>query len=275
MVDVPVVARDARAEAIFERARAAFAARTYPSTIKYRIRISGLRGELWAGRTYDAFERWPEARVYARSISEEEAADPVKPPPFCFFGLGAPKRAGLELPGLLGFPKLAVTYAFGLARTPTASGPSENDPAFKTIASVRAVARTYDVRLVGEDDVDGSRCFHLALAPLGNPGTYRVRDLWVDEASYQTRRLVTDGNFTGRETGAGRWIVSYVQLRDAWYLASETSERPVVDSTGTFDRVSVQFVDVADDPHENLDFGISGSARDVELLEPPEIGARP
>ena len=44
-------------------------------------------------RTYPTIEHWPDQTIHARSISEEEAADPVKPPPFCFFGIGAPKRA--------------------------------------------------------------------------------------------------------------------------------------------------------------------------------------
>jgi hypothetical protein len=34
------------------------------------------------GRTYDAFEHWPEATVVARFISEEEAANAYKPPVF-------------------------------------------------------------------------------------------------------------------------------------------------------------------------------------------------
>jgi hypothetical protein len=261
---------DARAEEIFAQARAALAARAFPATMRYGIRISGLRNGTWTGRTYDAYEEWPEGTVEARSISEEEAADPVRPPTFCFFGLGAPKRAGLELPGILGFPKLAVTYAFGLAHPERSGDTSDAGRSLKTIATVRAVARKYDVRLAADEDVDGYPCWHLTLAPLGNPGTYRVRDLWVDKTSYQTRRLVTEGNFTGKETGSGRWTVSYVQNGSAWYLSTEMSERPVYDSTGRFDRVAVEFVNVVADPHENLDFGISSSSKDLELDEPAD-----
>jgi len=215
-------------------------------------------------------EDWPEGTVEARSISEEEAANPVRPPTFCFFGLGAPKRAGLELPGILGFPKLAVTYTFGLAHPNRSSDANDADTSFKTIATVRAVARKYDVRLADDESVDGYPCWHLKLTPLGNPGTYRLRDLWVDKSSYQTRRLVTDGNFTGKETGSGRWTVSYVQDGDAWYLSTEISEQPVSDETGRFDRVAVEFVNVIADPHEILDFGISGSTKDIELEEPAD-----
>jgi hypothetical protein len=261
---------DARAEEIFARTRAAFAARTFPSELKYGIRISGLRDGTWTGRTYDAYEAWPEGTVDARSISEEEAANPVRPPTFCFFGLGAPKRAGLELPGILGFPKLAITYAFGLAHPPRDGETESVDTSLKTIAMVRAVSRKYDVRLVHDEDVDGYPCWHLTLTPLGNPGTYRVRDLWVDKSSYQTRLLVTDGNFTGKETRSGRWTVSYAQDGTSWYLSREISEQPVNDETGRFDRVAVEFINVVADPHENLDFGISGSSKDIELEEPAD-----
>jgi len=262
---------DLRAEEIFARTRAAFAARAYPSGLKYRVRISGTKNGRVTARTYPTIEHWPDQVVHARSISEEEAADPVKPPPFCFFGIGAPKRAGLELPGILGIPKLAVTYAFGLAQpsAPQARAPDASG-AMKTIATVRAVRRTYDVRLGGEATVDGSPCWHLTLTPLGNPGTYRLRDLWVDEASYQTRQLVTDGNFTGKETGSGRWTVAYAQAGDRWFLAREVSNEPVHDGTGRYDSVSIEFLDVVPDRFETLDFGISGSTTDVEVTEPPE-----
>jgi len=260
-------APDLRAEDIFTRTRVAFAARTYPSTLKYKVRISGIKGSTVTARTYDTIEHWPEETVHARSISEEEAANPVKPPQFCFFGIGAPKRAGLELPGILGIPKLAATYEFGPA--------PQGDATLKTIGSVRAVRRIYDVRLAGEETIDGSACWHLTLKPLGNPGTYRLRDLWVDEATYQTRQLVTDGNFTGKETGSGRWTVSYAHSGDAWYLSREVSNGSVSDGTGRFDSVSVEFLDVAPDRFETLDFGISGATKDVEVIEPPEFVPQP
>jgi hypothetical protein len=267
----PTPAPDARAEEIFARTRAAFADRAYPSTLKYRVRISGTQDGRVTSRTYASIEHWPAESVIARSISEEEAADPVKPPQFCFFGIGAPKRAGLELPGILGIPKLAVTYSFGLAqRGQRRSVSRDGDAAFKTIATVRAVRRTYDVRLAGETTIDGSLCWHLSLTPLGNPGTYRLRDLWVDEATYQTRQLVTDGNFTGKETGSGKWTVSYAQSGAWWFLSREVSQSPVRDGTGHFDSVSVDFLDVAADRFETLDFGISGSTKDVEVTEPAE-----
>ncbi len=108
------------------------------------------------------------------------------------------------------------------------------------------------------------------MSPLGNPGTYRVRDLWVDEQSYQTRKLVTDGNFTRRETGSGLWTVTYVHAGDQWYLGNEISQGPVGDGTARYDQLAVQFVGVTADPHENLDFGLAGSIEDDVVVEPDE-----
>jgi hypothetical protein len=97
-----------------------------------------------------------------------------------------------------------------------------------------------------------------------------VRDLWVDEQSYQTRKLVTDGNFTRKETGSGLWTVSYVQSGDAWYLQSEISQGPVDDGTGRYDHIAVQFLGVTADPYERLDFGLAGSNQDDVVVEPDD-----
>ena len=261
---------DARAEDIFFRTRVAFGARAFPSTIRYAIRISGLRAGTWTGRTYDAHEEWPEGKLFVDSISREEAANPVRPTGISVFGVDVPPKRDTELPGVLGDPKLAITYAFGLALAPASASRSESTDALKTIGTVRATARVYDVRIAGEERIDGYPCFHLTLAPLGNPGRYRLRDLWVDETSYQTRQLVTDGNFTLKETGSGKWTVSYKQTGDAWYLSDELSHDAVTDGTGTFDHVDVQFFNVTADPHDNLDFGISSAPTETLVTEPPE-----
>lgn len=272
----PAPSPDPRAEDIFARTRLAFAARTYPSTIKYGVRISGLRNGAWSGRTYDAFEHWPERTVVARSISEEEAANPYKPPMFAKsilgnFGPPPPQTGGPQGPHILGFPELTVSYAFGLTpRTTFVTAPEATATGLRTIGTVLAVSRTYDVRLAGEESVDDSACWHLTLRPLGNPGTYRVRDLWVDEQSYQTRKLVTDGNFTRKETGSGLWTVTYVHSGDAWYLENEVSQGPVSDDV-RYDQVAVQFVGVAADPHENLDFGLAGSSQNDVVVEPGDF----
>jgi hypothetical protein len=271
----PSASPDARAETIFAATRAAFVARTYPSELAYGVRVGGLRGTTWTYRTYRTFERWPAGRISARTISDEETANPAHPTgsnfslPFFSNATGD----GDTLKDIVGTPRLAVTYAFGLAPRP-ADAPLPGDVATpapgapREIGTVVAVKRNYDVRLAGEETVDGIACWHLTLAPLGNPGTYRVRDLYVDEANDQTVRLRTDGNFTLKATGRGLWTVDYVEVDGSWYLSDETSAGAIDTDAGSYDKVDVRFVDVHADPRENLDFGISGSD-DVQVLEEP------
>jgi hypothetical protein len=269
MVASPAPTPDARAEEIFARTRAAFVARQYPPTIAYSVRVSGFRAGEWTGRSYAAFEHWPSASVVARSVSDEETADPAKPRGFNigFFGFATSKA---ESHDVLGIPKLAPTYAFGLAGpSPLRSEDSAAGAgALRTIISISATARTYRIRLFREESVDGDICWHLLLRPVGNPGKYRLRDLWVDEKSYETVRLRTNGNFTGTETGSGLWTVAYTQIDGSWYLTSEVSNGPVATDDGAYDHVAVQFTNIRADPREVLDFGLEGASDQPDLIEP-------
>jgi hypothetical protein len=271
----PSPAPDARAEEIFARTRAAFVARTYPRQLAYRVRVTGYQGTAATVRTYVTYERWPAVNVHARTISEEETANPVAPKgtnfsvPFISDVAGN----GDTMKDVVGTPLLAVTYAFGLAPRPLdpplpgdVATPGPDAP--REIGAVTAVKRNYDVRLAGEETVAGLRCWHLTLKPLGNPGTYRVRDLYVAESNDQTVRLRTDGNFTAKATGSGLWTVNYVQTGDTWYLSDETSEGAVSSDAGTFDKMEVRFLDVRADPNENLDFGVPPDPDATLLVEP-------
>jgi len=266
-----------RAEQIFASARAALAARAYPAEISYGVRISGYDGTAWRGRTYRAFERWPSGKVIARTISDEEKANPYKPKgtnvdiPFLTHIGGGPEPKSEK--DILGLPQLAITYAFGLVPPPAKLAPSEaatpapGEP--RVIGSVSVAKRNYDVRYAGEETVGDRACYHLTLKPLGNPGTYRIRDLYVEETSNQIVRLRTDGNFTSKTTGSGLWTVDYAQIGDSWYLADEAFDGPVDTDAGHFDRLDVRFVDAASDLHENLDFGLSKFDEIPPLEEPP------
>lgn len=70
-------------------------------------------------------------------------------------------------------------------------GSAQPDPfapsALPVIARVRALH--YDVTLAGEDRIDGAAVFHLALRPLTAPARYPLRAVWVDETTYQVRKL--------------------------------------------------------------------------------------
>jgi hypothetical protein len=125
------------------------------------------------------------------------------------------------------------------------------------------------VALAGEDDVDGSPCWHLNVRPLESPGRHRIRELWIDEATFQTRRVVSMGNFQDRATSGQLWTTTYTEVNGSWYIESEASQSVVHAEIGSFDRVLIQFLDVADDTQDNLNFGLSGDIDNV-LTEPAE-----
>jgi hypothetical protein len=263
----PSPAPDVRAEEIFSRTRAAFVARQYPPTIKYKVRVSGLRDGTWTGRSYSSYERWPSTTVIARDISDEEIADPAHPHGFALKIAGVTTGETVN-PDILGIPKLAPTYSFGLGATPKPEASPGSPASLRTIGTVLAASRNYDVRLLGEESVDGTLAWHLRLRPIGNRGKYRLRDLWVEESDYQTIRLRTDGNFTGEATGAGLWTVEYSQIGGSWYLVSEVSNGPVDTADGTYEHVALQFTDIEADPSEHLDFGFGDTPDEAEIVEP-------
>jgi len=270
----PSASPDPQAEAIFARARAALLARVYPSEMTYRVRVSGLQGTTWAVRTYKTYERWPSGRLHAPTISDEETEDPSKPKGsnigIFAFNVGG---TGESLKDVVGTPLLGVTYAFGLVPPPhdvplPGDAPTPAPGAPRTIGGVTSLARTYDVHLAGEETIGGNACWHLTLKPLGNPGTYRVRDLYVEESNDQIVRLKTDGNFTIKPTGSGIWTVDYTEVDGSWYISDEVSSGAVSGDSGSFDKLDVKFIDPKADPGENLDFGLAGSD-DGTLLEEP------
>lgn len=252
---------------IFARTRAAFVERAYPQTIKYKVRVSGLRDGTWTGRSFSSYERWPSTTVIARNVSDEEMADPARPQGISLSIAGITTGKTVS-PDILGIPKLAPTYSFGLGAAPPAeASPGPGGP-LRTIGTVLATARNYKVWLAGEESVDGTRAWHLFLRPVGNPGKYRLRDLWVEEATYQTIRLRTYGNFTAEATGKGVWSVAYTQIDGAWYLTSEVSNGPVECADGWYDHIAVQFTGIQADPDEPLDFGVGATTDEAEIEEP-------
>ncbi len=51
----------------------------------------------------------------------------------------------------------------------------------KSIATVVTIARPdYKIELVGIDDIDRHRTYHLRLTPASDPQKYNLRDLWID-----------------------------------------------------------------------------------------------
>jgi hypothetical protein len=70
-----------------------------------------------------------------------------------------------------------------------------------SIATVVSIARAYDVTLAGIDVTGGHPSYHLVLRPLGDPVRLPLRDLWVDERSYDVTAL----NYARRADDDAPW----------------------------------------------------------------------
>lgn len=87
--------------------------------------------------------------------------------------------------------------------------------------------------------------YHLLLKPLSDPGTYRLREMWIDTATYATDRIVTGGNFTDGALAGVRWQIDFVQVAGATFIGSETALSGFTLDRRAYDSASVVFTQIA------------------------------
>jgi hypothetical protein len=109
------------------------------------------------------------------------------------------------------------------AAAPTPS-PLVTEKPLRELARVEAVARDYTIALAGTERVRGSDTYHLTLTPLRDPRRYRLRDLWVDAATFATVQLAVQGLFEGKPYDDARWTVTYVDFQGRPYVQQIKSD---------------------------------------------------
>ncbi len=114
----------------------------------------------------------------------------------------------------------SATAAAATAVPAPAQSPSifATEKPLRTLVRVEAVARDYAIAFVGTDKLESGDAYHLALTPLRDPQTFRLRDLWIDPSSYATLELGMQGLFDGKPYDDARWIVTYVQIGGRYYI---------------------------------------------------------
>ena len=117
---------------------------------------------------------------------------------------------------------------------------AQNDPnaPLKAIASVTAIAHTYSIELAGIEKIGGADCYHLVMHPAREPQRFRLRDLWIDTQSYQTRQLLVASNFTSSHVP---WLVTFADIGNAHYIASEVAQAPVGVGPHRYEHASITF----------------------------------
>lgn len=259
--------------ALYARARDRWAQQSYPRYLSYSVVISGDGTAATVTNTYVSFVDTLSGTINVRATSVEEAAHPYVPhgadvnvklkvsytrnpkifsPPSVDGDNGdihvsktvrVTKRQQYDL---LGVPLLSPTYSFGLRpdeplRPNVSTTPP---PGLKTIASITAVRRDYDIAYGGVEPLDGTACYHLTLTPRRDPAHFRLRGLWIDEQSYATRQALVQGNFTAGPGPTLPWLIRFAQIDNATYVTREDALQPIRYLGHRYSNVSVTFGDL-------------------------------
>lgn len=289
---------------IFSQARNVWAQQRYPAYLTYTVTVHVNERGVDKFKHYHLAYDAQQAKIYVNPVSDEERVAPPDPYGVQFHLL--PRRQGRVLfdkkvgnPGeavdYLGVPMISPTYSFGMSETAFEGDRDPdalvqeirrefNDPTpplkaqqiassggLKTIAVVTGHRKLYDVTLDGTDAIDGHTCYHLSLVPAYKSPRLRLRELWVDTQNYETRKLVTDGNFTGSGVP---WLITFGDLNGAMYIASESAMAPVGVGQHRYQQASISFDDVTPAQRPPSDLSNWFVTKESIMAEPDAQGPR-
>jgi hypothetical protein len=130
-------------------------------------------------------------------------------------------------------------------QTPPASPPNLAPDPLQTIATVAAVDRAYDVRLVAIENIGNRPAYHLTLRPLRDSELYPLRELMVDTANDRIVRLTYAQPFNGT-TATVHYDFAAAGSQGIWtivHIDAEATTRSLF--TSKVQRVSEDLHDIA------------------------------
>lgn len=238
---------------IFARAKQYWEAQRYPEMLEYTVAVTVVEGGKTKTERYRCGYSSATGRILFDPVSDYETAHPHVPKGIDFYipiiHLGKPEPPV----DYLGVPDISPNYGFGIGTTsltPVASTPTPEElvreiraefhdpdpratptplptPALREIATVISKTRAYDITLEGVDDTEQGQAYHLHMQPLREPGKYRLRDLWVDTATFAPRKLIEGLNFVVGPGTIVPWSVSFEPIGGALYIDRETALAPM------------------------------------------------
>ncbi|HET9030690.1 MAG TPA: hypothetical protein VFN49_10975 [Candidatus Aquilonibacter sp.] len=252
---------------IFARSRAFWLEQRYPRELTYRIAVDITEAGHERIEHYDAIYDAVDNVVHVDPVSDYEREHPVKPKGVNL-GLLIPLGKPLPTDDFLGVPHLAPTYSFGMAPfvpapTPTpfnsmalvneirrefhdpnprkTSPQPSASPGLSEIATVVARNRDYSIALLGTEAIDGHPCYHLALKPMRDPGRFRIREAWIDEATFAPWQLKDASNFVDGPGTTIPWTIRFADIDGAHYISEERADQPVNAQGERYTAASIRF----------------------------------
>jgi hypothetical protein len=111
------------------------------------------------------------------------------------------------------------------------------------IGTTGSTTRDYTVRLIGM--LGDGKTYHLGLEPTHDPGRVRLREMWIDAATFVTQRILISSNFNDTPYTTVPWLIEFTHIGGANYIAKETAEAPLeFDDGATLPNVTIAFDDL-------------------------------
>lgn len=225
--DSPAATRGLSAATIFAKARLAMYLRTYPRYVAYVVDVQADTN--YHKRLHEGFRellRTHDGALTVHSVPLYTSNSPPNPYGFSFFGINPEGKPSDHIDPPFGVPLMSAVYDFDLARGPTPKHyggdvPPEEQPPI--IGRIAVSGADYDVTMLGEESIDDNPVFHLSLTPREHPELNRVREVWVDEKTFDVRKLVTEGIFDEGQATTVPWTVTFIDLHGWWFIRTETT----------------------------------------------------
>lgn len=239
----PTPTQNAEAERDFMRARDWWRARADVPYVRYGALVRYLHDGHVFDNWWDVNYRSADgALALFRLIDIDEEHHRLRGVPFSIFGLKIFDTNKDAEPIRLDQPRIDPASSFGvvtrLGKPVVVRGGSSAHPAataptplpsddLREIGRIESMTRAYNIRLAGTETIAGSPALHLTLEPLHDPKINRLRDLWLDPATYRTLQARVQGILDGKPYDGIAWTVHYVLVDGRQYLQQIVADEPL------------------------------------------------
>lgn len=257
---------------IFANARAYWMTQRYPERLDYTVAVGVTEGGRERVERYSADFDAVHDVVTVDPVSDYQREHPTHPSGIDLGLLAWRLNKPLPPVDFLGVPHLAPNYSFGMAPFVPAPTPTPfnaaalveeirqqfHDPnpraaasaspgpgsTLAQIATVVSRNRDYSISLLGTETIDGHPCYHLALHPLRDPGRYRIRQAWIDEATYAPWQLLDQIDFVSGPGTNVPWMIHFADVGGAHYVAEEDAQAPMATQGEIYTKSFVRFEEI-------------------------------
>ena len=235
----PTPSPNVQAEQDFAKVREVWRERTDPPYLRYGALERYQHGKYVVDTWWDAYYRTSDGALKLERLHDIPAENArLKGVAFSIFGATIfdtnPDSDAIRVDE----PRIDPDSSFGLksrfgatltlaspSPAPSASGAATE--ALREITRVEANTRAYQVEIAGTETIASAPALHLQLTPLRDPKVNRLRDVWVDPASYRTIAVRVQGLLDGKPYDGIPWMVHYVVLDGRNYVQQIVAEAPL------------------------------------------------